>query len=146
MEPVQINSLYSYVPRDDEKEKASNCYLMSVMAVMAGLPLPIINLLATFIFFISNRQATTFVKWHCTQALLSQFTIFIINSIGFSWTFRIFFGATDANNLYFGYMAAIVLVNIVEFIININAAIKLRKGRHVEWWFWGTLTYSLLKR
>ena len=38
------------VPHEDEKERASNCYVMSLVAVMIGLPMPIINLLATGIF------------------------------------------------------------------------------------------------
>ena len=37
-------------PCEDEKERASNCYVMSLVAVMIGLPMPIINLLATGIF------------------------------------------------------------------------------------------------
>lgn len=146
MESQQVISLHNYRPREDEKEKTSNCYLMSVVAVMAGLPLPIINLLASCIFFISNRNASFFVKWHCTQALLSQFTIFIINSVAFTWTMKILFGSASPTNHYFGYLAAIVIVNIIEFVINIIAAIRLRKGIHTEWWFWGALTNMVLKQ
>ena len=36
-----------YKPAEHELEAASNSYLMSLLAVMAGLPFPIINLLAT---------------------------------------------------------------------------------------------------
>ena len=38
------------VPYEEEKERASNCYVMSLVAVMVGLPMPIINLAATGIF------------------------------------------------------------------------------------------------
>ena len=49
---------FPYKPDDYEAEKASNSYLMSVVAVIAGLPLPIINLVATAIFFLGNRKGT----------------------------------------------------------------------------------------
>ena len=40
---------FNYEPLEHEFEKASNSYLMSLMAIIVGLPLPIINLIATFI-------------------------------------------------------------------------------------------------
>ncbi|RYE25070.1 MAG: hypothetical protein EOP51_05385 [Sphingobacteriales bacterium] len=135
-----------YNPREDEREKASNGYLMSVMAVMVGMPLPIINLLATVIFYIANRRATYFVKWHCTQAMISQFTIFIMNSVGFSWTMHIIFGEGKLTNSYLAYLATIFLFNVAELIVNIATATKVRKGIHSEWWFWGPLTTLLLQK
>lgn len=130
----------SYSPNESEKEKASNSYLMSVIAVMAGLPFPIINLLASIIFFVANRRAGYYVKWHCTQVLLSQLTIFIMNTVGFSWTMRIVFGSLTITNSYLAYLLTIFIFNITEFVININAAIKVRKGLPAHWWFWGALT------
>lgn len=132
--------MISYSPNESEKEKASNSYLMSVMAVMAGLPFPIINLLASIIFFVANRRAGYYVKWHCTQVLLSQLTVFVMNTIAFSWTMRIIFGSLIITNSYLAYLLTILIFNITEFVININAAIKVRKGLPAHWWFWGALT------
>ncbi|MBS1780886.1 MAG: DUF4870 domain-containing protein [Bacteroidetes bacterium] len=140
-----VNNLSSYSPREDEKEKASNGYLMSVIAVMAGLPLPIINLLASILFFLLNRKATYYVKWHCTQALLSQVTIFFMNSVAFGWTVKIITGNAPLTNTYLGYLFTIIIFNVTEIILNISAAIAVRKGHHKEWWFWGALTNRLIK-
>ena len=38
---------FDYEPTEHEAEKASNSYLMSLIALIVGLPLPIINLIAT---------------------------------------------------------------------------------------------------
>jgi uncharacterized Tic20 family protein len=130
----------NYIPREDEREKASNGYLMSVVALMAGLPLPIINLFAAFMFSIANRHATPFVRWHCTQALLSQCTMLIMNSVGFSWTMHVLFGNGSPTNSYFAYMFTIIAFNVVEVIVNIAAAVSVRKGKHVRWWFWAPMT------
>jgi len=80
---------FAYQPTEHENEKASNSYLMSLVAVIAGLPLPIINLLATFFFYLANRKSTFFVRWHCTQALLSQAVLLFANSYSFWWTVSI---------------------------------------------------------
>ena len=135
----------SYIPREDECEKASNGYLMSVMVIMVGMPLPIINLLASVIFYLANRRSTYYVRWHCVQAMVSQFTIFIMNSVGFSWTLHILLGSGHITNSYIGYLITIVVFNVAELNANIIAAIKVRKGIHSEWWFWGPLTTILLQ-
>ncbi|MEX2232773.1 MAG: DUF4870 domain-containing protein [Cyclobacteriaceae bacterium] len=139
------NIAFPYKPDDYEAEKASNSYLMSVVAVIAGLPLPIINLVATGIFFLGNRKGTYFVRWHCTQALLSQLTVLVMNSAGFYWTLSIIFGDKSYNNDYIAYMITIVLFNLVEFVATVYAAIETRKGRHVELWFFGPLTETICK-
>jgi uncharacterized membrane protein len=129
-----------YKPHDYEAEKASNSYVMSVIAIMVGLPLPIINLIATVFFFMGNRKGSLYVRWHCTQALLTQALIVIMNSVGFSWTMTILFGNNEVSNLYIGYMLTILLFNIVEFAVNIYAAVTTRKGKHVNCWLFGPIT------
>ncbi len=135
---------FVYTPNDMETERASNGYLMSLLALMVGMPLPIINLLASLIFYFSNRKSTYFVRWHCTQTLVSQLTLLICNSVGFSWTMAIIFGPKHITNAYISYVITIFLFNLTEFIFTINAAIRTRKGLHVHWWFWGTLTDLLV--
>jgi hypothetical protein len=138
-------SEFAYRPDDYESEKASNSYLMSVVAVIAGLPLPIINLLATLFFYFGNRKGTFFVRWHCTQALLSQVTVLCMNSAGFAWTMSIIFGEATLTNPYVAYMITVVLFNISEFIATVYAAIVTRKGQHVSFWFFGPLTALICK-
>lgn len=138
-------SAFPYEPGDHELERASNSYLMSLVAVVAGLPLPIINLLATFFFFLGNRKSTYFVRWHCTQALLSQCSLLFMNAAGFSWTLNIAFTEATISNAYIAYMITVILFNIADFIATMYSAIEVRKGKHVQWWFYGNLTNLLCK-
>lgn len=137
---------FNYQPSEHEVEKASNSYLMSLIAVMVGLPLPIINLFATLAFYLGNRKSTYFVRWHCTQALLSQISLLAMNSVGFWWTISIAFRSESIGNAYISYIITIFLFNIVEFIVTIYTSIQTRKGIHVEWWFYGDLTNILCKK
>jgi hypothetical protein len=136
---------FSYNPSEHEAESASNSYLMSVIAIIIGLPLPIVNLIATAIFFLGNRKSTYFVRWHCTQALLSQLSMFFINSFGFWWTVSIIFSDETISNSYIGYIISVIIFNIIEFITTIYTAIQTRKGIHIQWLFFGELTQLICK-
>ena len=136
---------FSYEPGEHEAETASNSYLMSLIAIVAGPPLPIINLIATLIFYVGNRKATYFVRWHCTQALLSQLSVLFINSFGFWWTISIIFKEETITNKFIAYIISALIFNLAEFITTIYTAIQTRKGIHVEWWFYGNLTNLICK-
>ncbi len=136
---------FDYEPSEHEAETASNSYLMSLIAIIVGIPLPIINLIATLIFYLGNRKGTYFVRWHCTQALLSQLSMLFINSYGFWWTISIVFTDETITNTYFAYILVAIAFNLVEFIATIYTAIQTRKGIHVKWWFYGNLTALICK-
>ncbi|MBP8156458.1 MAG: hypothetical protein KAX81_05470 [Leadbetterella sp.] len=140
------NSTFYYRPNESELERASNSYLMSLVAVIGGLPLPILNLLASIFFYLGNRKSTPFVKWHCTQNLLSQFGLFFLNSTGFWWTVSIVFDDEKVTNYYVGYMITLVLFNLVEFISTIILASKTRKGIHAELFLFSDLTNLMIKK
>ncbi|NOQ26395.1 MAG: hypothetical protein GQ564_13640 [Bacteroidales bacterium] len=140
-----ITKSFVYEPGEHEAEKASNSYLMSLIALIAGLPLPIVNLFATLFFYIGNRKGSFFVRWHCTQALLSQLSMLIMNSFGFWWTISIIFTEETLSNRFIAYIITVFLFNLTEFIATIYTAINTRKGLHVEWWFYGNLTNLICK-
>lgn len=137
--------ILNYTPDESEAEKASNSYLMSLIAVMAGMPLPIINLIATLVFYLANRKSTFFVRWHCTQVLLSQLSLLFVNSYGFWWTVSIVFEDEHISNNYIAYILTVLIFNIMEFAITIYTAIQVRKGKHIEWWLFGNLTHLICK-
>lgn len=141
---IQVKK-FTYEPGEHEAEAASSSYLMSLIAIIAGLPLPIVNLIATLIFYLGNRKSTYFVRWHCTQALLSQLSMLLINSFGFWWTVSIIFSEETITGKYIAYIIAAIIFNLIEFIATIYTAIQTRKGVHVEWWFYGSLANSICK-
>lgn len=136
---------FPYSPGEHEAERASNSYLMSLIAVMSGLPLPIINLLASLIFFLGNRKGSYFIRWHCTQALLSQLSLLAINSTAFWWIVGILTGKEDISSTFIAYLLTALLFNLAEFVSTVYAAIQTRKGKHVSFWFFGPLTQLLVK-
>lgn len=136
---IKVSRFY-YEPTEHERERASNSYVMSLVAIVAGLPLPIVNLIATYIFFVANRRAPYYVRWHCRQALYSQLSLLIMNTVAVWWTIYLVYYLEEPTALFFAYITTVVLYNIAEFVATIYSATQTRKGIHVQWLFYGTLT------
>lgn len=142
---MNASKTFGYKPTDSELERASNSYLMSLVVVLAGLPLPILNLLASVFFYFGNRKSTPFVKWHCTQALFAQLGMFCFNTIGFWWTISILFKDVRVTNYYIAYIISIVIFNLFEFFTTLYLATQTRKGYHVEMYFVSDITNLICK-
>lgn len=139
------NTNTAYIPDEHESEKASNSYLMSLIAGIAGLPLPIINLVATLFFLLGNRKASYFVRWHCNQALFSQLSLLVVNTWGFWWTMKLIFGSENISNSYIAYIILVLIVNVIEAIATVYAAVQTRKGIHVRFELFGDITDLVVK-
>ena len=146
-----------------EYEQASNSYLMSVVSVMAGTFLPIVNFIAAVIFYLGSRKGSYFVRWHAIQSALGQTVLIPFNSFAFAWTIRVLFNGfpfeqmehqesffmdniLDASYAYWGFIAFVLLLNIIEFFVTIYAAINVRKGKNVRWFILANITDSLCSK
>ncbi|GIV40193.1 MAG: hypothetical protein KatS3mg033_1993 [Thermonema sp.] len=129
----------------DEASLAAKSYMMSLAALVIGLPLPIVNLLATLIFFFSFRRAHLFVRWHAMQAMLSQLTLFALNAPAFWWTVAVLFGSASPDKYYVAYLLLVLLLNVGEFIATLVTVHHLSKQRHVKWWLYGDWCDEILK-
>lgn len=136
----------TYTPTDTEAESAANSYLMSLLVIMVGLPFPLINLVATFFFYVAQKKRSYFVRWHCMQALLSQIPLFVVNCILFWWTVRSVIGWVSFSSLYFSYLFTVLLFNLIDFIATVYTVVRVRKGCHVEWPVFGGLVHLIYRR
>ena len=129
---------------DDEAESASNSYLLSLVLLVGGAPLPILNLLASVIFFFGARRSSPFVRWHCTQALLGQLLLIPVNSTFLWMTIGLLFGHRELDDFYVGWGLVMLALNAAELIASVYAAIKVRQGVDVRWWSVAPLVDALL--
>ncbi len=124
-----------------EKEDAMGAYLMMFASIGAGLPFPIINLIAAVIYYFVNRKKSRFVKFHSFQSLISQFPTTILNAITLSWTIRNFVTDSDFDQTFFGFLTAVIVTNIAYFVFSIIGAVKAKKGQMYYLFFFGRLSY-----
>ncbi|MAX81118.1 MAG: hypothetical protein CL843_13210 [Crocinitomicaceae bacterium] len=131
-----------------EKEDAMGAYLMMFASIAAGLPLPVINLIAAVIYYFLNRGKSRFIHFHALQSLITQIPISLINAGFVFWTINNFIvnkmmGATSS---YFIYLSVAVVLNIIYFVFSIVAAIAARKGRMYYFLIFGSLSYNAVYR
>lgn len=131
---------------DDEAESASNSYLLSLVLLVGGAPLPILNLLASVIFYFGARRSSPFVRWHCTQALLGQLVLIPVNSTFLWMTIGLLFGHRELDDFYVGWGLVMLGLNAAELIASIYAAVKVRRGADVRWWSIAPVVDALLGR
>lgn len=125
-----------------EKEDAMGAYLMMFAALGAGLPLPIINLIASIIYFFVQKKNTRFVRFHSLQSLWSQIPTTLVNAGAMYWTLQIFiFNNLETSDLYFGYLIMLVVLNLIYFAFSIVGAVKARNGKMYYFLFFGKLSY-----
>ena len=141
------NTEYHPLPQPNElsqreRDDAMGAYLMMFAALGAGLPLPIINLIAAVIYYYVNKKAARFVRFHTHQALISQVPTTLMNAIALFWGLRIAFSDEwSLTNIYKGYLVAVVLANLLYFIFGIVAAVKAHHGKMYYFLLFGKISY-----
>lgn len=125
-----------------EKEDAMGAYLMMFAAIGAGLPLPIINLIASVVYFFVQKNNSRFVRFHSLQSLWSQIPTTLINAGAMYWTLQIFlFDNLQVTDMYYGYLIMLVILNLAYFAFSIVGAVKARNGKMYYFLFFGKLCY-----
>jgi uncharacterized Tic20 family protein len=157
----ELNANYHPVPQPDdipgrEREDAMGGYLMMFAALAAGLPLPIINLIAAVIYFFINRSKSKFIKFHSFQSLVSQIPTSLINIGLVFWTVRLFFYQSvsfdevfsigSEYEIYWGYLIMVLIANVMYMIFSLIAAFRARKGQFYYFLFFGKMAYHYAYR
>lgn len=131
-----------------EREDAMAAYFMMFASLAAGLPLPIINIIAAIIYYYLNKDKGRFVQFHSLQSLLSQIPVSLINAVAVFWLASVIFSESlmSLNNNFLIYIIFVIIVNISYFGCSIYAAIKARSGRMVYFIFFGKFSYERIFR
>jgi uncharacterized membrane protein len=114
-----------------EKEDAMGAYLMMFASLAIGLPIPLLNLIASVIYFFVNRKNGLFVAFHALQALLTHVPVVLLNAGVIGWLIGIL--VTPPHDrfspAFFWYLFFVVLANIAYIVWSIVALVHARKGR-----------------
>ena len=116
-----------------QREDAMGAYLMMFASLALGLPIPLLNLVASVIYFFVNRKSGRFVAFHALQALLSHIPVVLLNAGVIGWLIAVLvipphdaFGAA-----FFWYLFFSVLANLAWIIWSIVALVHARRGHFV---------------
>lgn len=127
----------------EDREDAMSGYLMMFASIGAGIPLPVINLIAGIIYFYISRNKSPFVRFHTTQAVLSQVPTSLLNAGLVFWIIQIFFYDSLMDNQFKIYAIVVGLLNLSFFVFSIVAAVKARKGKMYFFFIIGKISFDL---
>lgn len=138
---------YSLIPQPEEisireREDAMGAYLMMFASVGAGLPLPFINLVAAWIYYLVNKTKNRFVRFHILQSLYSQLPVTIINSFAVVIVVYRLISGMGFPLMLRSFLAVLIVVNLVYFAFSLLAAIRARQGRLYYFAFFGRLAFE----
>jgi uncharacterized Tic20 family protein len=141
-----LNNEYLQVPQPNElsireKEDAMGAYLMMFAGVAIALPLPLLNLIASFVYLYLNKSKGKFVHFHSLQALYSQIPVTALNLGLLIWFITILVNDFTFTSQFKGYAAMVLVVNMVDLVFSLIAAAKARKGLMYYYIFFGRISY-----
>jgi uncharacterized membrane protein len=112
-----------------ERDDAMGAYLMMFASLAIGLPIPLVNLIASVIYFLVNRRTSPFTAFHSLQALLTHVPVVLLNAGAVGWLIGILVSQAGFHAAFFWYLFFTVLVNIAYVAWSIVALIHAHKGR-----------------
>jgi hypothetical protein len=135
------------LPHYGEREKAGNAYAISMVVMAVALPLPIIGVLATIIYYFAQGKSTYYVRWNSLQAVFNQLVLLPVNSVAVYWTLYIIYFDGDFLNVYYWiYILLFSTLNIIEFVSTILTVNHIKDGKFVRWWIIGNIVDRFVKK
>jgi uncharacterized membrane protein len=127
-----------------EKDDAMASYLMMFASWAVGLPLPLVNLIASVVYYAVNRKASKFVAFHSLQSLLSQVPVSLLNAGVVGWGIGLLVKGDAGDGLwpFLGYVFFVVAVNILYLVFSIIALVQANKGRFYYMPFFGRISFD----
>jgi uncharacterized membrane protein len=129
---------------ESERDDAMAAYLMMFASLAVGLPLPLINLIASLVYYLVNRKASRFVAFHSLQSLLSHLPIALANGGLVAWVVVGLVLPGHFLPAFFWYLAFTVLLNLAYIVLSIIALVHAHKGRFYYMPFFGRLSFLRL--
>jgi uncharacterized membrane protein len=114
-----------------EKEDAMGAYLMMFASLAIGLPIPLVNLVASVIYFLVNRKNSLFAAFHSLQALITHIPVVLLNAGMVGWLVGNLVAKAGYAPGFLWYLLFTVLANLTYIIWSIVALVRARKGRFI---------------
>ncbi|HTP59801.1 MAG TPA: DUF4870 domain-containing protein [Spirochaetia bacterium] len=114
---------------EGERDDAMGAYLMMFASLAIGLPIPLLNIIASLIYFLVNKKRSAFVAFHALQALLSHIPVVLVNAGVIAWVIVNAVSHAASWASFFWYLFFGILVNLTYIVWSIVALVHANKGR-----------------
>jgi len=115
---------------------------MMFASLAVGLPIPLLNLIASVIYFFVNKKTSAFVAFHALQALLSHIPVVLLNAGVVAWIIVNIATHAPSWAWFLWYLFFSILVNLTYIVWSIVALINANKGRFFYMPFFGRISFA----
>jgi len=117
-------------------------YLMMFASLAIGLPIPLLNLIASVIYFLVNRKTSRFVAFHALQALLTHIPVVVLNAGVVAWIITNVATHAPSWAWFLWYLFFTILVNLTYIAWSIVALVNASKGRFFYMPVFGRVSFA----
>ncbi len=125
-----------------EKDDAMAAYLMMFASWAIGLPLPLINLVASLVYFFINRRTSKFVAFHALQSLMFHIPVVCLNTGAVAWLIVLLASGFHAIGFFLIYLVFVAMVNILYIVLSIIALLWAHRGRFYYMPLFGRIAFQ----
>lgn len=125
-----------------EKDDAMAAYLMMFASWAVGLPLPLVNMIASVVYYAVTRKTSRFVGFHSLQSLLSQLPVSLLNAGAVGWLIGILVTGFHFQPAFFAFLFFSAAVNIAYVVLSIIALVNANKGRFYYMPWFGRVAFA----
>jgi uncharacterized membrane protein len=125
-----------------DKDDAMAAYLMMFASWAVGLPLPLVNLIASVVYYGVSRKGSRFVGFHSLQSLLSQVPVSLLNAGVVGWLIGILATGFRFPPVFFAFLFFTVAVNIAYIVLSIIALVNANRGRFYYMPWFGRVAFA----
>lgn len=126
----------------EEKDDAMGAYLMMFAAWAIGLPLPLLNLVASAVYFALNGGESRFVAFHAYQSLLSQMPVSLLNAGLLAWLIAILVAGASFVPLFLVCLLVVAALNLLYVLFSVVALVRARRGEIYYLPLFGLFAYA----
>jgi uncharacterized Tic20 family protein len=128
-----------------EKEDAMGAYLMMFAASALGMPLPLINLIASLIYYFLNNKKSRFVAFNAYQSMITHLFIGILNFGLLVWVIYNFVEMSKKNlfnDYFYLFLFFVVIWNLIYIVYSVIACVKAYRGEFFYMLFFGRVSFN----
>lgn len=125
-----------------ERDDAMGAYLMMFASLAMGLPLPLLNIVASTIYYFINRKNSRFVAFHALQALISHIPVTLVNAGAVVWLIVELVGRHSLTAPFIAFGAFAIALNLAFLVYTLIALVRARRGQFFYLPLFGRLAFD----
>lgn len=118
--------------KDNRKDVIANGYWVSLVVLVTTMAMPIINFVASVIYYFCRRKSTYPVRWHAMNILVTQLLLSIVNSFVWYSLWQLMWNEWSFSDGLAAFYVLAGLLNLGVVVFCVVCCIRAKRGKEVD--------------